>query len=61
MDLDHAIAMRLEIDGMAPLRGRLATEDGRVREFEGWLQLISVLSEPPAAAAVHDDPGGERR
>jgi hypothetical protein len=51
----------LEIDSRAPMRGRLTTEDRRVREFEGWLQLISALSEPTPTEDDDRRTGGQQR
>jgi hypothetical protein len=61
MGLEHGMWIGLEIDSRAPMRGRLTTEDRRVREFEGWLQLISALSEPTPTEDDDRRTGGQQR
>lgn len=51
----------LEIYSRAPMRGRLTTEDGSVREFEGWLQLINELSDRTPAEDDDRKTGGQQR
>ncbi len=56
------LRISLEISSQNPLRGVLFTEDCRARRFEGWLQLLSALSEAspeqqgsPDAAAMTEE------
>jgi hypothetical protein len=46
--------IRIWIEGTQPLAGTAATETGDPVAFDGWLELLRVLSELVAAAGGED-------
>lgn len=61
--------IRLSIEGTEPLAGSAATEGGDPLHFDGWLELLRVVSELVAAAgsqqpfgwwSLFEDPDGNR-
>jgi hypothetical protein len=50
-----AVLIRLWIQGSQPLAGTAATEGGEPLRFEGWLELLRVVSELVAAAPSSDE------
>ena len=47
--------IRLWIEGSQPLAGTAATEGSEPLRFEGWLELLRVVSELVAAAPSSDE------
>jgi hypothetical protein len=47
-----AVLIRLWIEGSQPLAGTAAIEGGEALRFEGWLELLRVVSELVAAATT---------
>jgi hypothetical protein len=51
-----AVLIRLWIEGSQPLAGTAATEGSEPLRFDGWLELLGVVSELVAAApSSHED------
>jgi hypothetical protein len=50
-----AVLIRLWIEGGQPLAGTAATEGSEPRRFDGWLELLRVVSELVAAAPSRDE------
>jgi hypothetical protein len=50
-----AVLIRLWIQGSQPLAGTAATEGGEPLPFEGWLEMLRVVSELVAAAPSSDE------
>jgi hypothetical protein len=47
-----AVLMRVWIEGSQPLAGAGAVEGGEALRFEGWLELLRVVSELVAAGTT---------
>jgi hypothetical protein len=50
-----AMLIRLRIEGRQPLAGTAATEGGEPLRFDGWLELLRVVSELVAATPCGDE------
>jgi hypothetical protein len=56
-----AVLIRLWIEGSQPLAGTAATAGSEPLRFDGWLELLGVVSELVTAAPLSDedaDPAG---
>jgi hypothetical protein len=49
------VLIRLWIEGSQPLAGTAATEGSEPLRFEGWLELLRVVSELVTAAPACDE------
>jgi hypothetical protein len=49
------VLIRLWVERTQPLAGTAAVEGAEPRAFDGWLDLVAVLSELVAAAAPADE------
>ncbi len=47
-----AVLIQLWVEGTQPLAGMAAMEGGEPRRFDGWLELLTVVSELIAAAPL---------
>jgi hypothetical protein len=52
---EAAVLIRLWIEGSQPLAGTAATEGGEPLRFDGWLELVRVVSELVAAPSSDED------
>jgi hypothetical protein len=52
---EAAVLIRLWIEGSQPLAGTAATEGGEPLRFDGWLELLRVVSELVAAPSSDED------
>ena len=54
------IVIRLRIQRVEPLAGTVVTEDGAVRVFSGWMELIGAIAELIGGSPLQV-PGPDRR